>query len=128
MTTAETPTALTAYHAGVPHGLYPTGFHAGAADDCDDPACHGQPPRTDPAADLERMTFDLAVGCGVVVPEAITAAITALAEMKTSEGWLAAAEWLCAEYTGPGADVAIRRAADRITHLAAPAVVEADHG
>lgn len=115
----------TAYHAGVPHGLYPTGFHAGAADDCDDTACHGQPPRTDPAADLERMAFDLAIGCGIVVPAAITAAIAALAEAKTAEGRMAAAEWLRTEYTGPGADVAIRRAADRITLTAAPIAVEA---
>lgn len=104
----------TAYHAGTPHGLHPPGFHVGPADQCEDTTCHGQGPRTDPAADLELMAFDLATGSGVVEPGAVNAAIALLAEQRHQHGWTAAADWLRAEYTGPGADVVIRRAADRL--------------
>lgn len=74
------------YHAGVPHGLYPPGFHDGPPDDCDDTACHGQAPRTDPAADLEAMLFTIAAGGGVVMPGAAKAAIRALARRQQTEG------------------------------------------
>jgi hypothetical protein len=105
---------MTAYHRAAPHGLFPPGFHDGPADQCDNPACHAQPAPDDPAADIELMGFDLATGSELVTPGALKAAIAALDAKSRAQGRREAAAWLTAEYPGPSADVAIRRAAARL--------------
>lgn len=112
--TAPAPLADAGYHAAVPHGLRPPGFHAGPAAECDDASCHAQPPRTDPAGDLEVMVFSIATGGGIVEPKAFKAALAALVEQEHGRGMEAAARWLLAEYPGPGRDVHVRRAAERL--------------
>lgn len=102
------------YHVALTAGVLPAGFHTGPPGACDDPTCHGTPDPADPAGDLERMAFDLATGSSIVMPGTVRAAIDALASHHHARGQQDSAEWLLAEYTGPGTDQHVRRAADRL--------------
>lgn len=67
---------------------------------------------------LRRMAFDLATGSALVEPDALNTALddyaVEVARAERAAAYRAAADWLTAEYPGPGADRAVRLAADRL--------------